>query len=127
MRQVLVFLLLGCWALAMAQTPPAADTAARAEEPAPAVPCVPAADADSPDAAEGEGKASEDCDDAVPQTVPEENPLAADLPDEMDTDPLEIEGVIEENNLPTEASPDEEFKPGDEISEDFPVPLPSDI
>ena len=36
------------------------------------------------------------------------------------------EAVVEEDPA-IEASADEEFTPGDEISEDYPIPLPSDI
>jgi hypothetical protein len=35
---------------------------------------------------------------------------------------------VEENEMPrSDDFEDEEFEPGEEISEDYPVPLPSDI
>jgi hypothetical protein len=44
-------------------------------------------------------------------------------PDESGTDT----GADEEEEPAVEASAEDVFKPGDEISEDYPVPLPSDM
>jgi len=87
--------------------------------------------------------AAEPCVEPSPETLPEEEPLLGEGPAATEADTAgaedhpgggpgdefedEFGGAIEENTLPTEASPEEEFTPGDEISEDYPVPLPSDI
>jgi len=90
-----------------------------------------------------EETAAEPCAEPAPETFPEEEPYLGEVPAGSDAGVTGIEDdigddladeiedefgmAIDENTLPTEASPEEEFKPGDEISEDYPVPLPSDI
>ncbi len=145
MKRLILLLLIGAWAVALAQTlsgqqptavPEAPDAAPEAleapEAPENAIPCVPPGDARPPDDEQSDGEsAAAPCVEPSPETFPEEEPFLGEDPDGMEDDPEgfdeEFGGVIDENALPTEASPEEEFKPGDEISEDYPVPLPSDI
>ena len=126
------FLLLGVCGLAIAQTPPGEEPGASPETLENPAPCIPASETDSPGDDQGDGESSsEPCVEPSPETFPEEEPFLSEEPAVMEDDASEIEGefgsAIEENILPTEASVEEEFKPGDEISEDYPVPLPSDI
>jgi hypothetical protein len=96
---VLIAALSATWATAFAQAPPI-------EEEAP--PCDPA---------------TESCDDSLTDS----EAAAADQAGMPDPD---LEGgpqaAVEEDPA-IEASADEVFTPGDEISEDYPIPLPSDI
>ena len=67
---------------------------------------------------------------ALAQTPPEEN--AATEPDAALEQPAEVDESQDEEEMTeaekaAKAMADEDFKPGDEISEDYPVPLPSDI
>lgn len=69
---------------------------------------------------------------AVAQAPPDSEPAAVAAADEqaLEEDPGESppDAELEEEEAPdVEASADEVFKPGDEISEDYPVPLPSDM
>jgi hypothetical protein len=67
--------------------------------------------------------ATEPCEEQVPALETGDTPL----PDpSSETAEAGIEAAVEEDPA-IEASADEEFTPGDEISEDFPIPLPSDI
>ena len=99
LRLFLLFALVGACALAFAQAPPGE---ARFE------PCDPA---------------TEPCEAEAPVPEAGETPVA-----EASSEPAEPgpEAVVEEDPA-IEASADEEFTPGDEISEDYPIPLPSDI
>lgn len=57
--------------------------------------------------------------------------LADDCEDNEPQDPLDVTAADDEEEpmeVPEESDPDDEdFKPSEEISEDYPVPLPSDI
>ena len=132
MKRMILLLLIGAWAVALAQTPSGEEPGAAAEAPENAVPCVPIDEAAQPDDEQVDGEsAAAPCAEPSPETFPEEEPFLSEESTGMADETGEIEeefgSAIEENNLPTEASPEEEFKPGDEISEDYPVPLPSDI
>lgn len=85
MNRLLLILLAGAWAVALAQAPPE-------ENP-------------EPGAEAGESR---------PGAQEEEIP---DVP----------VSELTEAEKAAKAMADEDFKPGDEISEDYPVPLPSDI
>ena len=110
MKRLLLILSLLVSAAAFAQTPPADASGAEAD---PARPCVsgeesgPLEDGKLPD-----GAAREPCQEPETDTAPAAGEELAD--------------VVEEDPF-IEASADEVFEPGDEISEDYPVPLPSDI
>ena len=104
MKRLLVMILLAGSVAANAQMTPADP-----DVPAETEPCVPIG--------EGVPDDLQPADDGV-LPKPCEDPGAAIAAD----DALE-----ESEELPTEASVEEEFKPGDEISEDYPVPLPADI
>lgn len=88
MKRLAIYLLIGCWGLALAQAPP--DETVDADE-------APATDI---------------------EVLEEEEPAAI----ESETDPER-----DETDPDFEASVEDVFKPGDEISEDFPIPLPADI
>ena len=131
MKRIVMCLLLGSWAVAIAQAPPGEERVAGTDEGEQLPPCVSATD--TPQASAGAsgplesqpkdaGQASVPCEELDPEAVPgeEQDPEA----------PGEIVAGLEttgEDDSDAEASPEEEFKPGDEISEDYPVPLPSDI
>jgi hypothetical protein len=87
-----------------AQTPPIDP-----ELPSEAEPCIPVGEIDP--------NSMEPADDGT-LLQPCEDPAAEIGMDDMPDDAEEPA---------TEASVEEEFKPGDEISEDYPVPLPADI
>lgn len=132
MKRMILLLLIGAWAVALAQTPSGEEPGATPEAPDNVVPCVPTGEAGPSDDEQVDGElAAAPCAEPSPETFPEEEPFlseeSAGLEDETGEIEEEFGLEIEENTLPTEASPEEEFKPGDEISEDYPVPLPSDI
>jgi hypothetical protein len=132
MKRMILLLLIGAWAVVLAQTPSGEEPGAAPDAPENAVPCVPTGEAGSPDDEQVDGEsAAEPCLEPSPETFPEEEPFLSEESTGVEDETGEIEeefgSVIEENSLPTEASPEEEFKPDDEISEDYPVPLPSDI
>jgi len=131
-RTSLTLLLLGIWAAAIAQAPPGEEPAAQAEAGEKEVPCVPTTD--TPQAITGEsgpldsqqedaGQALEPCKEEGPKTASGEEPHSAEAPGEIVAGPE----VIAEEDSGAEASVEEVFQPGDEISKDYPVPLPSDI
>ncbi len=162
MQQIVLCLLLGSWAVAIAQAPPGEERTAGADAGEQVPPCVSATDAlQAPAGASGPlenqpkdaGQASVPCEEQDPEAPPgeeqdpeappgeEQDPEAppgeeqdpetppgeaqrsAEAPGEIVVDPE----AIEELDSDAEASAEGEFKPGDEISEDYPVPLPSDI
>lgn len=154
MKRIALILLLGTWLVALAQTPPDEQPDAAAEAAVPAVPCVPAGESGPLDDEQPDGEATsgaaddeqaeqetaaEPCVEPSPETLPEEEPFLGEVPAATEADAAGMEddlageledefgSAVDENMLPTEASPEEEFTPGDEISEDYPVPLPSDI
>ena len=59
----------------------------------------------------------------TPAAQPTENGAERDAGTDTDAD----DGELTEAEKAAKAMADEDFKPGDEISEDYPVPLPSDI
>ena len=85
-----------------------------AGEAARALPCIPA---DGPGAAEGEQR------EIAPGAPPCEEVDPGELPEELAADPE----MFGEDEPVVEATADEVFTPDDEISEDYPVPLPADI
>ena len=132
MQQIVLCLLLGSWAVAIAQAPPGEERTAGADAGEQVPPCVSATDAlQAPAGASGPlenqpkdaGQASVPCEEQDPETPPGEAQRSAEAPGEIVVDPE----AIEELDSDAEASAEGEFKPGDEISEDYPVPLPSDI
>ena len=67
---------------------------------------------------------------AEPESVQEQLPEANEIASEEDLaemESTEAEEELTEAEKAARAMADEDFKPGDEISEDYPVPLPSDI
>ena len=142
MKLIVMCLLLGTWAVAIAQAPPGEEQAAGAEAGEQIPPCVSATDApQSPAGESGQlesqpkdaGNAAVPCEEQDPEAtlgakqdfgiMPGEEKLAAEGPGEIDAGP---ESVVEEDP-DFEATAEGEFNPDDEISEDYPVPLPSDI
>ena len=122
MKRYFTFVLVGIWTFAVAQAPPGEELAEGAESGEQGKKCVPAADL--PKASDGDaGQLERDQENVVRGPVPCEELLVVEEAGETDKDP---EGAVEEN-AGIEASAKEEFEPGDEISEDFPVPLPADI
>ena len=99
LRLLVLFALVGGWTPATAQTPPDGGQIE---------PCDPA---------------TEPCEEQVPALETGEAPSTDPSSETAETG---IEAAVEEDPA-IEASADEEFTPGDEISEDFPIPLPSDI
>jgi hypothetical protein len=70
--------------------------------------------------------AAEDVDDAVAGEA-ETAPSGEARPAETDGQAMSNPADLVEEDPGLEAKADEEFTPEDEISEDYPVPLPSDI
>jgi len=111
MKRTLPLLMLAGWAVAMAQAPPGETPAGAADADLQSLPCVPAGQAAPAGGEQGTtGPSAVPCEEPKPADVADAGPAAA-----VEEDP----GV--------EASANEEFTPDDEISEDYPVPLPSDI
>jgi hypothetical protein len=182
MKRIVMCLLLGSWAVAIAQAPPGEERAAGADEGEQVPPCVSVTDAlQAPAGVSGPlesqpkdaGQASVPCEEQDPEATPgeeqdpeampgeeqdaeampgEEQDAEATPGEEQDAeampgeeqdpettpgeeqDSAEVPGeifagpeTIEEDDSDIEATAEGEFKPGDEISEDYPVPLPSDI
>jgi hypothetical protein len=127
MKRIVMCLLLGIWTVAIAQAPTGEEQAAGADAEEQIQPCVAASDAPQAPAGESgplEGQPKNDGPASVPcEELETEEQLAADGPGEIDAGP---ESVVEPDP-DFEATADEEFDPDDEISEDYPVPLPSDI
>jgi hypothetical protein len=98
-------LLLGAWAVAIAQAPPGEERADGADAGEPALPCVFSGVAILPSGVHGPPE---------PGAVPCE-----------EHEPEETPG--EEQVTGAEVTADEVFTPGDEINEDYPVPLPADM
>jgi hypothetical protein len=130
-RKTLTLLLLGIWAVASAQAPPGEEQTPAAAVDGQALPCVPATDtppapAGKSDPLEGQpqgtGPTAAPCEEQAAEAEPAAEP-AAEAPDETVAGP---EATVEEDPG-VEASADDVFTPGDEISEDYPVPLPADI
>jgi len=114
MKRIFVLLLLGAWVVAIAQSPPGEERDEGADTGEPARPCVSAGAAILPSGAHGPPE---------PGALPCEEQDSGDLSGEIVADPEE-EG---EEDAVVEASAEEEFTPADEISEDYPVPLPADM
>jgi hypothetical protein len=118
MKRMLPLLMLGSWAVAMAQAPPGEPPAGAADPGLQAaLPCVPAGEA----APEGGEQGT-----TGPSPAPCEEPRAQPAAEAADVADAGPAAAVEEDPG-VEASANEEFTPGDEISEDYPVPLPSDI
>jgi hypothetical protein len=120
------------WAVAIAQAPPGEEPAPAADADGTALPCVPAtaapqapADKSGPleDQPAGAAPAAVPCEEPAAGAEPGEEPVSASAPGEPATGPEA--GVGEDPDV--EASAEDVFEPGDEISEDYPVPLPADI
>lgn len=119
------------WTLAFGQVALSQDQDPAAEISEQATPCIPAGGAQASAAESGQlenpttgaGEVLEPCEDSSPGTTSGGEAAPAEPPDPSDpgAEPNE------EETADTEGSADEVFKPGDEISEDYPVPLPSDI
>jgi hypothetical protein len=153
---LLVLVFAGLWVVALAQDPPEEQAAAEDEAATSAIPCVPGeidpqepVDEAGPTDGEQEtsGQESEPCEppvagDDVSDTEGAQEPQTEDgLSDASEgAEPVVDTGLDEELAEANEAAEndadsepgdagetDEEFTPGEEISEDYPVPLPADI
>jgi len=103
--QLLLALLLGTWAVAIAQTPSGEERVDGADAGEPALPCVSSGTAILPSGVHGPPEpGAVPCEEQEPEVTPDE-----------------------EQNTGAEVTADEVFMPGDEIHEDYPVPLPADM
>ena len=102
---LLLALLLGAWAVAIAQAPPGEERADGAVAGEPALPCVPSGTAILPSGVHGPPE---------PGAVPCEEQEPEIAPDE-------------EQSTGAEVTAKEVFTPDEEIHEDYPVPLPADM
>jgi len=101
----MLVLLLGAWALAIAQEPPGEALDAGADAGEPALPCVPSGEAILPSGVHGPPEpGAVPCEEQEPEVAPDEEQLTGE-----------------------EVTADEVFTPVDEIHEDYPVPLPADM
>ena len=131
-KRTLTLLLLGIWAVAIAQTPPGGEQAAGTEAGGQDPPCVPATDAlQAPAGASGPldsqpkdaGQPFVPCEEKVSEAASGEEQALGAAPGESATGG----GANMEEASDVDVSAEEVFEPVDEISEDYPVPLPSDI
>lgn len=122
MKRISMLMLLASTA-AFAQVPPgeiAADSDSGVED----SPCVSAGESSPQVGEQGDGALDAvPCEEQKPETASGEEQYPAEAPGETVADAEVIEQVI----TGAEVSAEEEFEPGDEISEDYPVPLPADI
>jgi hypothetical protein len=132
MKRLVMTLLLVSGSAAIAQAPPGEEPVAGAEVGDQVLPCVSATDApQAPADASGPlenqqkdaGQTSVPCEEQDPEAMPDAEQQSAAASGGTGAGPE----AIGEDDFDVEASADGEFKPGDEISEDYPVPLPSDI
>lgn len=117
-KSIWVFLMLACSAAALAQAPASEEPASGVDAGDAASPCVMA-----DDNVQQNGERNGDVPDAVPCEEQTPETIPADAVEDAFAD-------AEENELKTtgdDVTAQEEFETGEEISEDFPVPLPSDI
>lgn len=124
MKRLPVYLLMLVVTTLMAQEPAETDATTEPAAVDAVEPCIPAEEL----AAQGEGT-QENVPEAVicKETDPEAAPNDAmqAMEDASDIDPgLE---ALDENDEIVEATADEVFRPDDEIHEDYPISLPSDI
>lgn len=146
-----LLLLLGCWSVAIAQIPAEEPPATGIEAGEPALPCIPATDAAQETTGEsgqlesqpeGAEKVPDLCKEPGSQEEPGNSDPAVDGNPEEDAAgesdkevaPADASGAsdpglsAEMEAIPdVEVSAEEEVETGDEISEDYPVPLPADI
>ncbi len=105
-RSIWIFMMLGCSAGTLAQAPTGEEPASAVETPDAPSPCVMAGESLPQDLErDGETPDAVPCEEQPPEAIPE---------DELKTTGDDV-------------TAQEEFETGEEISEDFPVPLPSDI
>lgn len=118
MRWFLFTVLITAWSVALAQDAPSPE---------------PVEKTDGQEQVEGE-RAAEPAEEGAGEGSGENGSAEEPLPTEADDPSLaDVAPPVETNPIPDPpeddelADADEEFEPGEEISEDFPVPLPSDI
>ena len=128
---ITLLLCLGTWTVAFPQTPPEADQATGTEAGEQALPCIPAGDTlQAPAGESGQLEGQQVVGDAA---VPCEEPVTEADSGEEQVPGKELRGSTADAGPDTgespdvDASADEIFTPVDEISEDYPVPLPADI
>ena len=120
MNRIVLCLLLGGWTVA----PPDDDRAAGPATGEQVLPCVAAGETAPLEGEQAESApGSVPCEEQDTETAPGDEPPTAEALAGTEAGP-ESDG---EADSIAEASVEEEFTPGDEISEDYPVPLPSDI
>jgi hypothetical protein len=117
-RSICIFLMLGCPTATLAQAPAGEVPASGVDMGDAASPCVMAGE-NLPQDGEQDGDVPDavPCEEQTPQAIP------ADAVEDAFAD-------TEEDELKTtgdDVTAQEEFETGEEISEDYPVPLPSDI
>ncbi len=114
MKRMAMCLIWVSWSVAFAQAPPGEEGTDGADVGGQLQPCV---------FADESGLLEREQEDAgaIPEPCEAEEPVATPGSEQQTA-----ESVAEEDSL-IEASADEVFEPGDEISEDYPVPLPADI
>jgi hypothetical protein len=136
MKLLLTLMLLGQWAVAIAQAPPGDDPEpGAATPPAEAPPDLPAEeDATAGDESADAGTVEVDPADEAAEVVSADAEATVGEPEDAAAedaaaadDALDGPGALVEEDPAVEATAQEEFDPDEEISEDYPVPLPSDI
>jgi hypothetical protein len=125
MKPIWIFLLLGSSAAALAQTPTGEESTAGVDAGDAATPCVTAGE-NLPQDGENlpqDGEQGDGAPDAVPceEQAPQADPAEAadDTFADAEENELEITG--------DDVTAQEEVETGEEIPEDYPVPLPADI
>lgn len=117
-------LLLGSFAAALAQSPVAEDTVSEAGVDEPLDPCLPGSETDGTGDGTADGQSdAADCEEQALETTAAEVPL----PGEAAEDNFADDEYFEPETTGDDVTAEEEIESGEEISEDFPVPLPADI
>lgn len=105
-RSIWIILMLGCPAAALAQAPAGEEPASAVDMGDAAPPCV-----------------------MTSENLPGDAEQESDAPDTVPCEEQSPEAIAEDELKTTgdDVTAQEEFETGEEISEDYPVPLPSDI
>jgi hypothetical protein len=117
-RSFWIFMILGCSAVALAQAPAGEEPASVVDTADAAAPCVMAGES-LPQGLEQDGE--------TPDAVPCEEQAPEAIPEAVVEDAFADTGQDELKTTGDDVTAQEEFETREEISEDFPVPLPSDI
>ena len=123
-RTLGIALLMGSIAAALAQSPGAEDIASEAGMDEALEPCLPGSETDGTGDGTADGQSDAvPCEEQALETAEAEEPL----PGEAAEDNFADDEYFEPETTGADVTAEEEIESGEEISEDYPVPLPADI